>query len=234
MKIIRYKNVNDIDIEFENGYISKNNTYQNFKKGQVRNYLVKQVVGVGCLGNGKYYAEKNDICSPEYICWRNMLIRCYDSKYKEKYPTYETCIACDEWLNFQNFAEWYNCNFYIVNDEKMHLDKDILVKRNKVYSPDTCIFVPSRINKLFLKNDNVRGEYCVGVTYKSDINKYIARCNTLNERKYLGIFNTEHEAFYIYKEFKEKYIKEVADQYKKYIPKKLYDALYKYQVDITD
>ena len=54
MKIIKYNSCSDIDIEFENGYVSKNNTYQNFKKGQVRNYLIEYVFGVACLGQGKY------------------------------------------------------------------------------------------------------------------------------------------------------------------------------------
>lgn len=163
-----------------------------------------------------------------------MLRRCYSDKYKKQFPTYKTCIACDEWLNFQNFAEWYNQNFYTVKNENMHLDKDILVKGNKIYSPETCIFVPSRINKLFIKGDNFRGKYPIGVTYKSDINKFIARCNTLDKRKNLGVFSTEEEAFNKYKTFKEKYIKQVADEYKDYIPDKLYKALYKYEVSIAD
>lgn len=234
MKIIKYNNYSDIDIEFENGYVSKNNTYQNFKKGQVRNYLIEYVFGVACLGQGKYISEKNDIVTPEYECWINMLRRCYSDKYKKQFPTYKTCIACDEWLNFQNFAEWYNQNFYTAKNENMHLDKDILVKGNKIYSPETCIFVPSRINKLFIKGDNFRGKYPIGVTYKSDINKFIARCNTLDKRKNLGVFSTEEEAFNKYKTFKEKYIKQVADEYKDYIPDKLYKALYKYEVSIAD
>ena len=72
------------------------------------------------------------------------------------------------------------------------------------------------------------------MTYKSDINKFIARCNTLDKRKNLGVFSTEEEAFNKYKTFKEKYIKQVADEYKDYIPDKLYKALYKYEVSIAD
>ena len=47
----------------------------------------------------------------------------------------------------------------------MCLDKDILYKGNKEYAPDKCIFVPERINKLFLKNDADRGDLPIGVTY---------------------------------------------------------------------
>lgn len=90
MKIIKYNSCSDIDIEFENGYVSKNNTYQNFKKGQVRNYLIEYVFGVACLGQGKYISEKNDIVTPEHECWINMLRRCYSDKYKKRFPTCQT------------------------------------------------------------------------------------------------------------------------------------------------
>ena len=120
----------------------------------------------------------------------------------------------------------------------MCLAKDILVKGNKEYAPDKCIFVPERINILFIKRDNDRGEYPIGVTYHRDRGKYEARCSIKtkngNKQKYLGSYNTPEEAFLAYKEFKEAYIKQVADEYKERIPNRLYEALYKYEVEITD
>ena len=47
-------------------------------------------------------------------------------------------------------------------------------------------------------------------------------------------FKTSIEAFLCYKTEKEKYIKEVADEFKPYIPQKLYEAMYNYKVEITD
>lgn len=47
-------------------------------------------------------------------------------------------------------------------------------------------------------------------------------------------FDTLEEAFYSYKNFKERYIKQVANEYKDKIPQKVYDAMYRYEIKITD
>ena len=120
----------------------------------------------------------------------------------------------------------------------MALDKDILVKGNKTYSPNTCVFVPQNINTLFIKSNKIRGKYPIGVTFNKDKNKYQAQCNTLingkNMKKTLRLYNTIEEAFNAYKQFKEANIKQIADYYKENIPDKLYEAMYNYKVEITD
>ena len=121
----------------------------------------------------------------------------------------------------------------------MHLDKDILVKHNKIYSSETCVFVPHAINSLFVKRDKVRGESVIG-TSPTKNGKYQVHCNLINPEtgkskcEYLGICETQEKAFEIYKYYKEKNIKEFADYYKEQIPDKLYQALYDYEVEITD
>ena len=90
-----------------------------------------------------------------------MLERCYDTEHSYKFPTYENCIVCDEWLNYQNFARWFDINYYEIEGEVMCLDKDILFKGNKIYSPKTCIFVPRGINNLFTKNDKCRTNFAI-------------------------------------------------------------------------
>ena len=116
----------------------------------------------------------------------------------------------------------------------MNLDKDILIKGNKVYGPDTCIFVPQDINKLFTKRNNNRGNYPIGVSYNKQQKKYKSYCNTNSKQNFLGYYDTPEEAFTIYKQFKENYIKQVADEYKNHIPEKLYNAMYEYEVEIDD
>lgn len=119
----------------------------------------------------------------------------------------------------------------------MSLDKDILKRGNKVYSPETCIFVPMKINQLFIKNKTVRNSnLCIGVRYNKNKNKYQAQCGTLDERKVKTIccVDTLEEAFNKYKAFKENLIKLVAQQYKDKIPNKLYEAMISYEVLITD
>ena len=167
-----------------------------------------------------------------------MLRRCYDSKFQEKHPSYKGCTAENDWLNFQNMAEWIDKNYYEIPGERMHLDKDILCKGNKVYSRNTCIFVPERINTLFTKSDKARGDNPIGVTPTSSGN-YQVRCDGVNgERIYLGSYSTKEEAFQVYKEYKERVIKEVIDSYEGKIPEPFYsrlkEAMYNYEVEIND
>ena len=113
------------------------------------------------------------------------------------------------------------------------MDKDILIKGNKIYSSETCVFVPERINLLFIKNDRIRGDLPIGVSY--DGNRYKSQCKN-GTHKYirLGTYDTPEEAFQIYKQYKENVIKDVANEYKGKIPEKLYNALMNYKVEITD
>ena len=194
------------------------------------------VQGVGYLGEGKYKSREHGIQTKCYLVWSSMLKRCYNKKRQEKYPTYKGCKVCDEWLNFQNFAEWFYKNYYEIPGEQMHLDKDILIKGNKIYSPETCVFVPERINSLFTKTNKNRGKEPIGVFHREKDNKYEVYCCKSDGKgsKYLGRFNDREYAFQIYKQFKETIIKQVADKYKEYIPKNVYDAMHEYEVQITD
>lgn len=212
---------------------------ENFKNSQTKNLYHPSVFGVGYLGEGKYKTKINGKHTKAYSYWYRALTRCYDPYTLNKYPTYIDCYVCKEWLCFQNFAKWFYKHYYEVPGERMELDKDILFKGNKIYSPDTCVFVPKRINYLFTKSDATRGEYPIGVHYCYDKKGYeylISQCQTLGKQKYLGCFslNEPFHAFYVYKQFKENYIKQVADEYKDLIPKELYDAMYKWEVEIND
>ena len=234
MTIVEYNNSRDITIVFDNGYIVKCE-YGQFKKGSVRNAYDKSVFGVGYLGEGEYKATENGSITDEYSIWSNMLQRVYDDNYAKKNPTYIGCSVSDEWHNFQNFAKWYNENYYTVGDEKMCLDKDVLFKDNKIYSPNTCVFVPQSINKLLTKRNRERGQLPIGVTLHKVSHKYMAQCHDgFGERIRLGSFNTPKEAFYAYKKCKEGIINSVAERYKNYIPTNLYNTLITYEVEIDD
>lgn len=240
MVIVEYNKNKDIWVEFQDEYkIRVHTRYSDFIKGKVGNPYDKTMYGVACFGIGEYKAiEEKGVHSHCYQTWSNMLMRCYSEKYQNKNPSYRNCYVEESLLNFQNFAKWYEANYYEVEGEKMNLDKDILCKGNRIYSPDTMIFVPQRINVLFCKNDKIRGKYPIGVSYSKSRKAFRSECKVIKDgersRVLLGCFKTELEAFEVYKKFKENYIKQVADEYKELIPKKLYDALYKYQVEITD
>lgn len=238
MKLIEYKNARNIIVEFQDDYKYKTcTTYEMFIKGKVKNPYDRSVYNIGYLGEGKYSSVTHP---PLYYSWHDMLKRCYDTNERTRirYMSYNDCKVDDEFLNLQKFGEWYEENIYFVDKERMHLDKDILYKGNRIYCKERCIFVPNRVNVLFTKRQYYRGDCPIGVRY-NDSGKYEAYCHIINsksfgENKYLGTFDSKIEAFNAYKSYKEKYIKQVADEYIDKIPGKLYDALYNYKVEIND
>ena len=233
--IVEYNNQRNVLVEFQDEHKARIPTlYQCCQKGTIKNPFHKSVYGVGYIGQGKYKSRVDGKITEYYIDWHSMMVRCYSKKCYRNYNSYEDVKVCDEWLNFQNFASWWHNNYYEVEGERMDLDKDILCKGNKIYAPDKCIFVPERINTLFVKCDVSRGDCPIGVSYNNWNNKYQAYCNTLDNHEYLGYFDTPHEAFQAYKTFKEAYIKQVADEYKDKIPQRLYDAMYAWEVEIDD
>ena len=194
--------------------------------------MSKLIFSVGYNTKETYKSTENGKKTKCYQTWQNMLMRCYDEKFHARKPAYIGCKVCEEWHNFQNFAKWYEENYYEIEGERMHLDKDILVKGNKIYSPQTCVFVPQRINNLFEKCDRVRGNYPVGV--HKDKNKFRAKIRIGHKLIYLGIFDNPHEAYLLYKINKELLIQSVAEEYKDKIPKILYKALINYNVEEND
>lgn len=193
--------------------------------------MFKKVGIIGIDINGNTRTRSNSLAA--YKLWRSMLSRCYDT-YKRKYYNYIDCTVCEEWHNFQNFAKWYENNYYKIEGIMMNLDKDILIKGNKVYNPETCMFVPQNVNVLFTKSNKIRGLYPIGVSlYRG--NKYKSTCSDGKGKSLnLGYFITIDDAFDRYKSYKEKLIKDIANGYKDKIPTKLYDAMMEYTVDIKD
>ena len=227
MKIIEWRLSLDIDIQFldNHKYIREHTNYTAFKLGQIKNPYDKSMYENGYLGVGKYKASINHIHTQENDAWKCMISRCYEPGRKEYKTYFRDCTVCNEWLNFQNFAEWYCAHKYPVN-ERLHVDKDILHPGNKTYSPDNCLLVPQRINMLFLNKPNKRGLPNGIVRAKHG---YSAKYNHVE----LGVFDTVEEAFFCYAKEKERKIQEVADEYKNVIPEEVYQALLKYRVDIV-
>lgn len=157
-----------------------------------------------------------------------------------KNPSYQNVTCCNEWLLYENFYEWLHSqgNFdKWLSGNGWDIDKDILVKGNKVYSSETCCLVPQNINKLFIKNDVIRGILPLGVS--RDRGKFRALCNNpfTKEYEYLGEYETPEDAFYLgYKPYKENIIKKVAQiEYDKgNITEICYNAMMNYEVEITD
>ena len=235
--IVEYVNSKDITVQFKTSSELVKTRYQDFVRGNVKSHFTASVYGVGIKGLETIVDENGELLS-SYTCWQSMLMRCYSAKYKEKYPTYKGCYVCVDWLYYPNFKNWYDNNYYEIDNKTSQLDKDILIKGNKVYSPNTCVFVPNFINKLFTKSQKTRGDLPIGVTYDKKYKKYKANLrvfkNGKSVKKGLGYFDTAYEAFESYKRVKEDYIKEVADEYKDKIPAELYKAMYDYEISIDD
>ena len=232
MIIKEYRSYTDIDVYFpEYNWTAEHRSYDKFKsRKNIKCPYESRVFGRGYLGEGKYICKDYKIY---YYLWEGMLERCYYPKFQEKCPSYIGCKVCEEWLNFQNFGEWCENNYYKVKNERMQLDKDILHKGNKIYSPDTCIFVPQRINGLFIKNNRNRGDSPIGVM--PYYNKYKTQCNDTNgDVIHLGLFDNPHDAFLMYKINKELLIQCIANEYKDKIPQKLYDAMMNYEINEND
>lgn len=226
-KIIEYRTAKDIDVEiYSTKEIIKNCTYRQFKTGEIKSHFSPTVVNVGIVGNNIATEEQNKTIA--YTKWSSMLNRVI----LKNNVAYQDKDVCEEWLIYENFLKWHNKNYYEVEGETMCLDKDILCKGNKIYSPETCIYVPERINILFVKSLTNKGDYPIGVVKNGK--KYNWQLSKKDRRIRGYGFNTPEEAFYGYKQAKEQYIKEVAEEYKDRIPQKLYEAMYKYEVEITD
>lgn len=116
------------------------------REGELKDSYAPIIFGVAYYGDHNIVADKR-----VYMTWYNMLIRCYDKKYENKCPTYKNVEVCDKWKCFTNFASDIillpNYDKWLI-DKTYVLDKDMLNKGNKqkIYSPDTCMFIPENLN----------------------------------------------------------------------------------------
>lgn len=232
IEIIGYSGRKECTIQFEDGLILKDLRYAHIIDGYVKNPNHKSVHGVGYLGLGEHSACTNYTKSKAYISWGAMLGRCYSKDFLKRSPSYKDVTVCEEWHNFQNFAQWHEENWKDHMDSSWDLDKDILFKGNKIYSPETCCFVPQEINNLLCKANSIRGKYPIGV--KKEGRRFEAKLYINNNPIHLGYFDTPEEAFQAYKTAKEAHIKEKADEWRPFIKPNVYEAMYNYQVEITD
>lgn len=234
IKLVEYKNMSNVIVEIP--YINKNKKvkYQTYIDGKVTTPYSKTVYNIGYLGID-FYGYDGVSKLKEYKDWRNMLKRCYCEKALKSSYTYEKVRVCDEWHDFSNFYKWHKDNYYTIDSEVICLDKDIINKNSNMYSPDNCVFVPKIINNTFPKCDKARGSLPIGVTWIKPDRIYGSSCrNSGLKEKWLGRFSNKYDAFLAYKNEKERHIKYMADKYKDFIPDRLYDGLYKYNVDIND
>ena len=191
------------------------------------------------FGNGyndrKYQVFKNKRPTREYDLWHSMLKRCYDKKTHLVRPTYKNTEMSEKFKSYTYFHEW--CQEQIgFSNTNFSMDKDLITKGNKIYSEDSCLFVPYDINGCLTKADDVRGDYPIGVHFsvRNKINPYKAEISIRKKKISLGYYDCPIKAFNAYKIAKERHIKDLAERYRHCIDPKAYLALMNYSVEITD
>ena len=214
----------NIGVRFQRTGTERTTNSSDLRKGLVKDVMQPTMFSVGYLG--KNWEDSKSKSAP-YKLWKAMLQRVFDKNTKN--TSYVNVSVCSKFLNFSEFEKWVlSCEYY---NEYWDLDKDLLSGSEKIYSESTCCFIPREINVAVAKKS--KGKHLKGV--RPSLGKFYASCRKGGVGKeYLGTFETELEAFQAYKEAKEDYIKSLANKWKDQIDPRVYDALIRYEVEITD
>lgn len=233
-EVVDYKGHSQVSIKWVDFPCVQSGVYAAaLKKGTVKNPMQPSVCGVGFVGLGKYSVSIDGVLTKEYTTWNSMINRCYGEKILNARPTYEDKFVRVDWHNFQNYAEWCQTATGF-GEEGWHLDKDGIIKGNKIYSPDTCCFMPAELNMFFLNTSKVRGKYPIGVSFDPSKNKFSSSCCRDGKAIRIGMFDNPEDAFAAYKSYKEQLARELAVKYSGKISYQLMEALNNYEVTIED
>ena len=227
--VIEYINNREVTVEFCDEYkYQANFSAQNVRNGRIKNPYYPSMQGKGYLGVGDFALSIDGKNTVEGSAWRHMMARCYSSKLHERHPTYKECTICDEWLNFQVFAEWLTQNEYF--GLGYQLDKDILKQGNKVYSPEFCSLVPPAINNTIQNHQSACGEYPAGVYLYKRYGNFRAELKTAGKRNHIGYYETPELAHQAYKIAREAYVKTKAMEWRERMSERVYNALMNWNV----
>lgn len=227
-KLTQYNGWQSVEVEFEDGFRTCVQLSQ-LRAGTVRNPYFPTIEGIGFLGEGEFKASNGRESTKVYYAWITMLRRCYSESQQKRQPSYRGCSVSKEWHNFQNFAAWYIPNYV----EGWHMDKDLLIKGNRVYSSDNCCFLPLEINSFLTNRAANRGRCVIGVV-PTKAGNFIGNFLAEDGKVRGKTVGTELEAFHLYKESKEKRAKQLANKWGEMLSSSAYNALMNYTVDITD
>lgn len=219
-----------VTVQFENTGNTEVVSAGNIRKGATKDRTARHVHGVGMLGKGNFLSRtKIGGITREYGVWSAMMDRCYGRTDKDTARVYGDCVVSDDWQNFQVFAEW--CQ----TQQELHhkgyaLDKDILLKNNRVYGPYFCAFVPAHINSAVTleKHTNTTGYPGVWVNGSGG---FTAEITTNGSVQSLGTFKSAVIAYTVYRAMKEAYVKTLATVYKDGISEKVFEALSNWSVE---
>ncbi len=142
LEILEYKKRIDVIIKFLNtGYVASVSS-RHIRSGIVKDKLFPSVAGIGYIGDGDHKSSVNGKPTKCYSTWQCMIYRCYSERVTLLNPTYASVSVCNSWHNYQTFADWFQSKY----KSGLQIDKDIKVKGNKIYSPNTCMLVTVKDN----------------------------------------------------------------------------------------
>jgi hypothetical protein len=211
MKIIKYNTAFDLVVEFQDEHkVQKKAYYGDFKRGLVKNPYDKVIFREGYIGEG-YLTQINKKKTKEYTVWVNMMKRCY-SKYDNRSNAYDDCVVSESWKNYSNFCLWYKNNSYSCSED-LELDKDIFYNNMKIYSDNTCILIPKKINRSFRRSKQ-DGLDLINNTWRARF-----------QNKHIGMFSTKKDAKVAFLNKKNKVFQDLVEHYKNELPTELYNKL---------
>lgn len=219
-EIIEYNGIYDILVRFEDGTPVRTHAGL-LNSGKVKNPMKPRIFGRGFIGMGKYSSGTTGNITKEYNTWMAMMARCYDTK--NQLRSYFGCEVSKEWFNFQNFAEWCN-NQSGFGLKDWQLDKDLLTEGNKLYSPQTCCFLPRALNVLFrTKRSTGNPDMPRGVALRAG--RYVATSSVDGNPVSLGSYGDKASAFEAVRLHVNKKIHCLAELHKENLLQGAYDKL---------
>ena len=185
-------------------------------------YLDSQKRGICNIGVNDV---RNSNSTKAYGVWDDLIARCCDEEYKQKHRCYKDVKICEEWLTFSVFKKWFDENYV----EGWQLDKDMIERGNKIYSPSTCCFLPRELNNVYKRNLSGRAlPQCCRLTKSG---KYIVTIKSQKQRIHIGTFDSVDEAFMAYKTKKEQIIRDTARKYEDKLDKRVLNALLNFEIE---
>lgn len=228
--VVEYINNKNVSVMFlDTGYVTKTTTKE-INNGSIMDRLKPSVNGVGIIGVKYKSKESCNKTKKEYALWNSMLERCYSKTNRAKFVAYDGCSTSENFKRYEFFYEW--CQDQVGFKCGYELDKDLLIKGNKLYSENTCLFLPKEVNAAISLKKSQRSKFLIGVRKRGE--HFSARYSCFNKGVEFGKFSTEIEAFLAYKKAKEDYLKSLAEKYMKSIDYRAYKALINYCVETTD
>lgn len=242
-EVVAYRQAHKgIDIKFlSTGNIIRDVSAKEVKSGFIKNPLAKSVYGTGCFGEGPFKAKIAGRFTPEYQIWIGMMTRVYSEVERIKHPTYEEVTVCNEWLNFQNFANW--CQTQVgfkmadpsVAAKRLALDKDLLIPNNYIYRPEACCFIPNDINvALKGRQRDKTAALPSGVYWHEASQSYTAAFGSKGKQEHLGCFANPEDAKRAFRKRKTEYLQQLAESYKDIISEQAYNALLNFNMDARE